>query len=112
MYRICKYCGDGFETTKKNKVYCCIECRETAKQKRRDIRNGRKNKSRKSGDFGVYLCHKWRLEGMQVRTIAQIKNITVDQVKDALAIPLTKEQKATLRTYFDPRPGYRLPEGF
>ena len=48
---------------------------------------------------------------MQVRTIAQIKNITVEQVRDALAIPLTKEQKATLRAYFDPRPGHRLPEG-
>lgn len=55
MHKICRYCGDDFETEKKNKVYCCIGCRETAKQKRRDIRNGRKNKSRKSGDFGVYL---------------------------------------------------------
>lgn len=114
MHRTCKYCGEAFETGNHRKVYCCVECREIAKQKRRKPRNGMKKQEQmeKADGFSVYLCHKWKLEGMRIGTIAQIKNATVEQVKEALAIPLTKEQKATLRAYFDPRPGYRLPEDF
>ena len=40
--RICKMCGDVFESTTSNTMYCCEECRDKAKEISAQMRNERK----------------------------------------------------------------------
>ena len=113
MQKICQYCGDGFETQNERRVYCSENCRKKSDQAKQKAISARK-KHLVAGqpllnpddqeDFGVYLCHKWKLEGLSVKTIAQIKNATTESVRRALQTPLSDTQKALLRAYFDPRP--------
>jgi len=39
MVKLCEKCGDEFETAYDSKVYCSIQCKRSAKSKRKDARN-------------------------------------------------------------------------
>ena len=50
-----------------------------------------------------YLVQKWRREGYTEEEIGEILHRPLSQIREALSVPLSMEQRRTLRKYLTPR---------
>lgn len=90
--KVCIECGRTFLTHNKRTAYCsdkCINAKYLVK----------KNQDREFTSLTPYLCQKWRREGMPIRQIADTLNRSIQNVKQALAVPLTKEAYEDMRQF-------------
>lgn len=90
--KICITCGQPFTTHNPRTLYCTSKCKNAKYRVRR-------NADREFTSLTPYLCQKWRREGMSVRMIAQTLNRSVENVKRALSVPLTKEAYEDMRQF-------------
>ena len=94
LQKTCSVCGKPFVTRNKKSACCCGACRN----EKRTLTNSR-GKNRAFTDITPYLCQKWHREGTPISQIADTLNRSIQSVKQALAVPLTKEAYADMREY-------------
>ena len=108
-------CNNYFEynPSKPRQKYCCRKCCQDAHNRV----NNRKRKyhkyepapksdlNRQYTEDTVYLVHKWNREGMSVKEIAELLNRSVENVQNALDIPLTRPQEKCMDEYLYIREG-------
>lgn len=101
-------CGKMFEPNpiRPQQMFCCKKCRQQAhnvrnykKWKQDYLTWHREGKSRPLTRFSIYLIHKWHIEGLKEKEIAEILSRDIEHIKEALATPLTEKEKLKMEMY-------------
>lgn len=82
----CKNCGKEFKPIREDH------------HEKRALTDSR-GKNRAFTDITPYLCQKWQREGMPISQIADMLNRSIQNIKKALAVPLTKDAYQDMREY-------------
>lgn len=92
IHKICIECGKSFTASRSTAEYCSSAC----KNEKYKVKG---NKNRKFTELTPYLCQKWHREGMSIRLIAELLNRSIQNIKIALAVPLTNDAYADIRKF-------------